>query len=129
MSTTSRCMGWRRRTTRSWWRSWLGSSKLGGHHPVLQKWRYVPRGTFCSGDIVRITIYIYCLYIKQWKGVTRRGEVARMRVFRGRAKASAGTDAGVAGILQADQEGSDVASGCRRSGMVQEAGTRLPDEN
>jgi len=49
--------------------------------------------------------------------------------FRGRAKASAGTDAGVAGILQADQEGSDVASGCRRSGMVQTAGTRLPDEN
>ncbi len=38
--------------------------------------------------------------------------------FRGRAKASGGTDAGVAGILQADQEGRDVASGCRRSGMV-----------
>jgi hypothetical protein len=29
--------------------------------------------------------------------------------FRGRAKTSAGTYAGVAGILQADQEGSDVA--------------------
>src|SRR5260370_10810408 len=36
MSTTSRCMGWRRRTTRSWWRSWLRLSKLGGRHPVLQ---------------------------------------------------------------------------------------------
>jgi hypothetical protein len=32
------------------------------------------------------------------------------------AEASAGTYAGVAGILQADQKGSDVASGCRRSG-------------
>jgi hypothetical protein len=49
--------------------------------------------------------------------------------FRGRGKASSGTDSGVAEILQADQEGSDVASGCRRSGMVQTAGTRLPDEN
>ena len=49
--------------------------------------------------------------------------------FRGRAKASVGADVGVAGILLADQEGSDVASGCRRSGMVQTAGTRLPDEN
>src|SRR6266849_6365979 len=27
MSTTSRCMGFRSRTTRSWWRSWLRSSK------------------------------------------------------------------------------------------------------
>ena len=59
----------------------------------------------------------------------RRGKVARLQASAGGAKASAGTDSGVAGILQADQEGSDVASGCRRSGMVPTAGTRLPDEN
>jgi hypothetical protein len=67
--------------------------------------------------------------MKQRKGVTRRGKVGRLEGFRGRGEASGATDAGVAGILQADQEGSDVASGCRCSGMVPMAGTRLPDEN
>src|ERR1700704_3861337 len=28
MNITSRCMGWRRRTTRNWWRNWSRSSKL-----------------------------------------------------------------------------------------------------
>ena len=76
-----------------------------------------------------VLLYTYNqTHMKQGKRVKRRGKVDRAGGFRKRAEAP-GTYAGVAGILPADQEGSDVASGCRRSGMVPTAGTRLPDEN
>ena len=35
----------------------------------------------------------------------------------------------MAGILPADQEAGHIAPGRRRSGLVQEAGARLPDED
>src|SRR5258708_10193191 len=92
------------------------------------KWRYVPRGTL---------YLLYCTYYYiqtiSASETTETGCEARESYsaagFRGRAKASGGTNAGVAGILPADQEGRDVASGCRRSGMVPTAGTEGHDKN
>jgi hypothetical protein len=88
---------------------------------------------YCTCYIVLSMLYVLLYTYNERIGNIGEGYEARESCpaagFRGRAKASAGTYAGVAGILQADQEGSDVASGCRRSGMVPRAGTRLPDEN
>ena len=43
MSTTSRCTGWRRKTTRSWWRSWFRSSNTHvGIRPQLSSGRSAP---------------------------------------------------------------------------------------
>src|SRR5882672_3613237 len=66
MNTTSRCMVWRRRTTRSWWRSWFRLSNLRDAVPSGCKWRYVPRGTY----IVRLFVYVHWLYVERWRWVT-----------------------------------------------------------
>src|SRR5258707_8965588 len=74
------------------------------------------------GVILYVLQYTYIACIRN--NVNGLRGAGRLAGFRGRAEASDGTDAGVAGILLADQEGSGVASGCRGSGMVQTAGTR-----
>src|SRR5258708_23745961 len=92
------------------------------------KWRYVPRGTL---------YLLYCTYYYiqtiSASETTETGCEARESYsaagFRGRAKASGGTNAGVAGVLTADQESSDDAARIRRSGMVPKAGGRVTEEN